>query len=379
MNDQTQAAARRPQGGMSLKPLGTRARSFAVNEGHLTDAERKRILRGVAEAQAAFDLSDTKLAAIVGVSRGLYSRLKKGLYSGNADKYLRIIRMWLDGRAEKVDTPEAEYVATSIGEEILMVCDIAVEQPCIGIVKTPSGVGKTSALREMARRLGPARCAYLAAGEALAFRRELLFEVAGAIGVTTSGTVSKLYSKIRSRMAGYYSGGKGESYLLIIDEATTLRPSAINMLRNLHDEPACRTAIVLADTINRMDSFLYASRREGIAGGNEQLRSRSKAQFVFPVEREILPADVKLIADVTLRSLGFKGRLPVRSYQYLAQIAAGPGTFRNVTARLANVHYIATKQNVVADYSVAQLDFAGQLSGEQCRMEHAEIPFRKTA
>lgn len=358
-----------------LKPIGLRARRSAVSEGNLTEAERKRILRGLAEAQAANNLSDAKMAAIVGVSRGLYSRLKRGAYTGDADKYLRIVRMWLDGRAEKIDTPDADYVPTSIGERILMICDIAVEQPCVGIIKTPSGVGKTSALREMARRLGPARCAYLAAGEALAFRRELLFEIASAAGVTTGGTAISLYRKIRARMAGYYSGGKGESYLLIIDEATTLRPSAINLLRNLHDEPAARVAVVLADTINRMDSFLYASRREGIAGGNEQLRSRSKAQFIWPVGSVIQKADVKLITDVTLKSLGFQGRLPVRSYQYLAQIAAGPGAFRNVTARLNNVHYIATKQDYVADYSVAQLDFAGQLSGEQCRMDHEEPPF----
>ncbi len=218
-------------------------------------------------------------------------------------------------------------------------------------------------------------CCYLQAGEACAYKRELLFELAAAIGITIGRRTGapSLYREIRTVLAQRYAGGEGGSFLIIVDEATTLRPSAINMLRNLHDDPACRTAIVLADTIARMDGFLYG--RAGIAGGNEQLRSRSRAQFIFARDAEISPADVKLAAFAALIGVGHTGRLPVRSHQYLTRLAQRPGALRNVTSRIQAVAWFAAKRNCTAEFTVAQLDWIGQLAGESCELDHDTPPF----
>lgn len=132
-------------------------------------------------------------------------------------------------------------------------------------------------------------------------------------------TSAQLYRDVTDKLAERYQGGRNQSYMIIIDEATTLRASAINMLRNLHDDPACRPAIILADTVSRLDGFLYS--RAGIAGGNEQLRSRAKAQFIRDADarfgwtvdargREVRDlTDIKLVADATLGQLGFDAKL----------------------------------------------------------------------
>lgn len=346
--------------------------------GTLKKTERERIRRTVEERRVAEDVSISKLAAILGVPRTTLSKVLGGDYpgtEGKRDTVLRLARTWAQRGEDRFETPDAAYVPTTIGEQILTVCDIALEQPCMGIVKTPSGVGKTTALREMAKRLGEGHCVYLQAGAAMNLKRELLFELVEKLAITPKpkSTMSTLYRQVRKRMAGHYAGGKGGSFLILIDEATTLHPNALNMLRNLHDDPACRTAVVLADTIARMDGFLYS--RRGIPGGNEQLRSRSKAQFIWPVSKAIPKNDVRRVAATTLVGLGYSRKLDARALDYLVRLAQKPGALRNVASRIQTVAYVAGKRNVQADFSVSQLDFVASLSGDEPQMRHANIPF----
>lgn len=362
-----------------LEPLSEGQRMAA--EGRLTDRQRQTILQELEEVRITTRpaISLTKMGQLLGINRAILSRLRHGTYDGHSDKYLRIIERWLIERRDRVEVPASAYVATSIGSRIITVCEIACDLPCVGIVKTPSGWGKTAALAEMARRRGPQQCIYIQAGEACVSKREMLVEIARRIGVTLKArfTTADLYRDVRAVLAGRYQGGRGSSYLIIVDEATTLRPDAINMLRNLHDDTACRPAIVLADTVSRLDGFLYG--RGGIAGGNEQLRSRSKAKYTRAATHQIDPGDVKLVADSCLKGLGFKGRLHASSYRYLTDLANEPGALRNVTARLENLYYFAMRKSLRPDYTAMQLDWIGLLSGDDWKMshDHNAIPFGK--
>ncbi len=351
-------------------------------EGAISNKGRRQILRELEEVMATSKpkISLSRMSQLLAVNRAILSRLRQGTYTGNSDKYLRIIQRWLITHKDRIEVPASDYVGTSIGNRIMAVCEIACDLPCIGIVATPSGWGKTAALLEMARRKGPQQSVYIQTGQTCISPRELLIELARRVGVTLKArfTTADLYRDVRAVLAGRYQSGRGGSFLIVIDEATTLRPAAINMLRNLHDDPACRPAIVLADTVSRLDGFLYS--QAGIAGGNEQLRSRAKGKFTRCVKDKLSPADVKLVADSCLAGLGFKGKLAANSYKYLTDLANEPGALRNVTARLENIYYFAARKGLKAEYGATQLDWIGLLSGDQPTMTHQSdaIPFAKT-
>lgn len=366
-----------------FQPLQNLSRKTIMSaDGKLTARQQAGIIAQAKELLATVDgLSKEKFARAVSMKRATFSKVLGRSYASSPDKFLRRIASFLISYADKAAfAPSASlFAATSIARQIMAVCDLATDAPSIGIVKTPSGWGKTSALQEIARQRGPAQCLYIQAGEACVSPRELLAAIAKRFAITTSRrTRSELYNEVRDKLAATYMIGKGVSFLIIIDEATTLRPAAINMLRNLHDDPAARPAIVLADTLARLDGFLYARRAESIAGGNEQLRSRSKAQFIRTANDEIHAADVQLVAEARLKSLGHKGRLTGRALNHLVDLARSGDALRDVTSRIENLFYYAARQGLKADFSVTQLDWIAPLSGRKHKISHGEnVPFAK--
>ncbi|HUW31123.1 MAG TPA: ATP-binding protein, partial [Planctomycetota bacterium] len=218
------------------------------------------------------------------------------------------------------------------------------------------------------------RAVYLSAGEAASTKSGMLRELADALGVHVGhrATALAIYRDIRQKLADRYAGGKARPVLLIVDEATTLQPAALNMLRNLHDDGRCRLAIVLADTW-RLHAELRNARR--LPGGYEQLRSRSGAQYIMPADAEISESDVKAVADSVLKSLGHNRELSRASYRYLTDLAERDGGLRNVAHRLHAVHDLAEASGAVATYRVAELDIVAPLVGHACQIPDAENPF----
>ncbi|MFW6125437.1 MAG: AAA family ATPase, partial [Pirellulales bacterium] len=319
------------------------------------------------------ELSDTAVARIAGCSRSTFSQIKNQKYSGDPDKYLKSLAFWLDEREIRRQTPTTEYAETGIGRLIMTVCRRAADMPSIGLIVTPSGLGKTVALAEFTRRRGD-DVIYIQAGEVVAAKRALLIELATALGEPPpiKATLSRIWTDVRRKLAGRYAGGRGRSTLIVIDEATTLRPATLNMLRNLHDDPRCRPGLVLADTW-RMDEELHSGR--GLPGGYEQLRSRAGAQLRWSHKRAVPTADVRAVAETVLKSLGRNRRLSDAAYKYLTKLAQREGKLRNVVHRLWACHDIGGDQ---ADYSVAQLDYVADMVGHSADSPAAEVPFERT-
>jgi len=347
----------------------------------LTDQERKRIVTEVAELQAAESLPNTQVARIIGCSPSVWSQVRAGKYKGDTEEYLRRARQWLGRRQLRHEEPETTFVQTSIARYILTVCRRATDMPTIGMVMTRSGAGKTAALLEFRKREG-GNCIYISAGQCMSSRSALLAEIATKLDLSLLPTTAAAlaYREVRSRLADMYAGGSGAQATILIDEATTLRPDAINTLRNLHDDPACRPGIVLADTW-RMDGELRSRRRDVMAGGYEQLTSRAGAQYRMATDAQIRQADVTLVADAILKGLGHTRRLAVSSYKYLCKIAQRPGALRNVQHRLQAVHDVAahTGAGDKATYSVTELDFVASMLGSECELPHSASPFAQAA
>jgi hypothetical protein len=339
----------------------------------LTDRQREEVLASLRGLQAAEGLSNAAVSRVLRCSRSTWSQISRGLYQGDADRYLLRSRQWMTERLERAEAPLAEFVETSVGKRILAVCQRAWSVPCIGRVVTPAGCGKTSALLEFVRRRGD-RAIYLQAGEAFSTRQGLISELAERlkIPVRSRSTSASLYRQVRDRLAGYYAGGAADPFCLLVDEATTLQPRALNVLRNLHDDRQVRLAVILADTW-RLDAELHS--RHGLPGGYEQLRGRCGAVYALPLAEAVSPGDVRLVAEAVLEAVGFEGRLPAESLKYLVSLAAEDGRLWNVVHRIWAVHDLAEQTRCEAQFTIAQLDFAAPLVGAACRMEHAAVPF----
>ena len=343
----------------------------------LTQQECKATVREAREVQAAEGLSNAAIARVIGCSPATWSQIKGGKYKGNTEDFCREIRSWLGRRAVANETPPVQFVRTSVSDEIWDVCDRAWRAPTIARVVTRSGMGKTCALVEYARKFG-AGCAYVYAGQMMSSPGPLLAELARKLNVSAPAAnpiPATLYRVVRERLAGMYSGGAAASPLILIDEATTLQARALNALRNLHDEPSCRAAIVLADTY-RLEVELKSRRREALAGGYEQLASRSNgAVYRLGADEPVVQADVTAVARSVLAGLGFSGRLSPRSAKFLRTIAEADGGLRNVANRLQVVCDVARQIGCAPTYSVLELDYVAPLVGANCTQEHPDSPF----
>lgn len=341
---------------------------------HFSDIQRREIIDALVRIARADRLSNRFLArSVLQGSAPTWTLIRQGKYAGNTDKYLRRAQRWLADRVSRAQAPAASYVQTSIGEAVQKVCHRAWEMPCMARIVTPSGAGKTAALLEYVRR-NPDRRHYLQAGQALSSPRGLLAELADKLGAdyAMSQTTPEQYRRIRKRLAELYAGGTGDPVIVVVDEATTLTPPALNILRNLHDDPACRLAVVLADTW-RLDAELR--RPAGMAGGYEQLRSRFGATLAMSAQEEISRADVAAVAGGVLAAVGFDGRLHADAARYLHRLAQGDGKLRNVVHRIQAVHAVAEDLQIEPEYSVAQLDYVADLVGAEREMRHTVCPF----
>lgn len=345
-----------------------------AREGRLSDREQSKIHVKLIEIETAEGLTIRQMAKILGCSQSVYSQIRRKIYNGDVEKYMLRARRWMIERTQQSKIPQADYIETTDSRNILKICQRAWSMPCMAKVVLDSGAGKTTALKEFARRKGE-RALYFQCGEAASSKRGFMLQLAEALGVhSRQATISELYRRIRSRLVDAYAGGKQTPFCLLIDEATTLTPACLNILRNLHDDEQVRCAVVLADT-RRLDSEL--ARRAGIAGGYEQLRSRFGAVYAPPANRKISKGDVFNVAHSVVAAMGFRGKLPDRSIQFLHRMAQAAGRLRNVVYRLKTVSDLAEAARCEPTYCVAELDFVAALVGGTCEMEHERSPFGK--
>ena len=363
-----------------MTPLELMARtvSMTTDSKHLTRTAADEIRESLRAIQAAERISNAGMSKVLSCSATVWSQIRNNKYGRSRElKYLLRGRQWMKDRLERSREPAADFIETSVARRIMAVCRRAWRSPCMAKVVTPAGAGKTAALREFVRRRGD-RAIYVQAGEAYCTKTGLVRRLVRTLRLNAGNkaNTARLYDVLRDKMSDYYAGGMQTPFCIVVDEATTLQPAAINMLRNLHDDADCRVAVVLADTA-RLEAELRS--RHGFAGGYEQLRSRFGATWVMDPAAEIPLADVRAIADGVAAGLGCEGRLDRHAVKYLHGVAQLPGRLRNVVHRLQAVCDLADETDTAARYDVAQLDFVAQLVGMTCALDHQANPFDSAA
>jgi len=351
----------------------------------LATRERKRLIDRLVQAQREEGLTVGAVARALRYSPAVWSQVRDGKYKGDVDKFLRRGGDWLEHRSRRAMLSEAVYASTSIGEQVVAVCRTAAAMPTIGRIITPSGCGKTAALAAFAREAGE-RCLHLQIGQAFHTLRGVLTEIARRLKIAgaASRTTPDLYALVRDHVARFYAGGANDPFVLLADETTTLRGNALDMLRNLHDDPAARIGLVLADTDLLDERF---KGRDAYRHGAEQTLGRCAAVYRFARDRKIPIDDVRAVGTSILRTLGFDGTLDRAAWSYLADVANRPGRFHNVKGILMRCREIVEAAGREAAYTAPELDFVARLVDLEPRWEHpvppwelgAETPAAETA
>lgn len=191
-----------------------------LNRQELTDQLLK-----LREQQA---LTFRTIARSLGISESALSQWTSDTYKGDSDTIDGKVRAYLMQMGERLKMPKQElkFVETSIVTktfEVARSCHLYGE---MGVEYGDSGLGKTWAVREYARRNPDVilieiddRCAY---------KTSLVRTLHKRLGGDGTGKVSELLDYIIGRL-------NGSNRMLIIDEAERLYHDTLEMIRRLHD------------------------------------------------------------------------------------------------------------------------------------------------
>ncbi|MDX9788804.1 MAG: AAA family ATPase [Desulfobacterales bacterium] len=265
-------------------------------------------------------VSQNQIARESGISASAISGYLKGSYAGDTSSVEDKLEKWLlssQKRAQQKRSflPIPEWISLPTSERVLEVLQYAHHAGDIGVIYGASGVGKTYTLKHYEEKnpnvwvcvMTPAHAGVSPCLEEIAFALDMK-------GV--SGRSARLLREIIRRV-------RDTNGLLVIDEAQHLLPSAIEVIRSIHD--ATGIGVVLCG-----NESVYAR----LTGG---ARTATFAQLFSRIGKRL-----KIIKPVKGDIFGIAGAFGVengKAQQAVLEIGRKPGGLRGVvkTLRLAVV------------------------------------------
>lgn len=243
--------------------------------------------------------SQAEVAKSIGLSSATLSGFIRGSYAGDMNEVAERIVNYL-GRQEKRQAAPQEpgFVETSIASEILTVAEFTHTRRTIGLIYGDAGIGKTLALIQYAVN-HPGNVVFLRARVDLKSAGAIVTEIMEKLG-------KRDYGSRRIEVTAVIQTLKGSDRMIIIDEAQRLSYSAIETLRDIHDEAG--VGLLLAG--NR-DIYDRMRGRKGALFA--QLFSRVGMRRYLQC-KDIIKDDARLIFEQN-------GQLDVNCLNYLHNIA----------------------------------------------------------
>ncbi len=214
------------------------------NEGSLSDAQRRQAMDNFARYTRAHGLTATHVAHQLGKPRATtIGELMKGVYRANADDHIRRLNLWVEQNARSRSAALADtFVSTKVARDMLTVARLCRENVSIALVYGPTGIGKTRCA--MAIHDKYVGSIYLRVMTGFASPKGLTMILSDRLGVR--GRPGRQERVPQTQLERIIDLLRNSDRLLIVDEATKLSDSAMEILRDIHDE--CCIPILLIAT-----------------------------------------------------------------------------------------------------------------------------------
>lgn len=231
------------------------------------------LLQSFKESQ---NLSQARLATMLGVSPAVISQYLQGKYEGDVDTLdKKVCELVERTNSRKVDI-KGGFVIINSARKTLRVCEDAHTLGDIRLVIGEAGLGKTMAIKEYAENT---KGVVLIESEPTFSPKILLAELCQKLGIIPSRNNHDNLSAIKSKL-------KDSGRLIIIDEAELLTYKCLEIIRRIHDMTG--VGVVLAGMPKLIANL------KGKSGEYKQLYSR--VGFVHDLGQKLTADDVGTLA-----------------------------------------------------------------------------------
>lgn len=183
--------------------------------------------------------SQEGVAKALGISGAMLSSWRKGTYKGDNGRIDALVEAYLTRVANLAEKSEGvrrdfDFVETSVYGNIVKGIELAEIRGSIRVVTGDSGVGKTTALKQLKQR--NESMILLQAYPGIRKNR-VLAKLAKEAGFTLRGTFDDLFEGLTERL-------EGSGRLIAVDEAEHLPIEAVDAIRRLNDFTGCPVVLV---------------------------------------------------------------------------------------------------------------------------------------
>lgn len=184
------------------------------------------------------DISQAKLAPLIGVSMTALSQYRNDKYKGDVQAVEAKITEYLDTIEAQKEIKEKgmeykatdDYIPTSVSEDIYKMIRYSQLNGGIAIAHGDAGIGKTKAAQKYVRE-NPTQAIYLEMSPIAGTLTNTLRLLARALRIPENNNKMELMLSIRDKL-------EGTNKVIIIDEAQHMRLTALEQIRTLADPNA---------------------------------------------------------------------------------------------------------------------------------------------
>lgn len=181
------------------------------------------------------NLSQAKIAPLIGVSMTALSQYRNGKYKGNIEEVEKKIEEYLGTVEEQQEQKEKglpfkavdDYIPISTSEDICKMIRYAQVNGGIAIAHGDAGIGKTKAAQKFVKE-NPTQAIYMEMSPVAGTLGNMLRLLARTLKIPESRNKMDLIISIREKL-------EGTNKVLIFDEAQHLKLSALEQIRTLAD------------------------------------------------------------------------------------------------------------------------------------------------
>jgi len=180
--------------------------------------------------------SSAKVAKKLGMSSSTISLWVNGRYQGDNAKVEKVVQAFLDGQAQASSAPkdEFEFVRTSVVRDLEKAARTAEYGEQTRVVIGASGIGKTTAIRHIAKTRPGVIVVEAYQGMT---KKAFIQVIAKQCGAIPSGGFTELFHAVVEAL-------RDSERLIIVDEAEHLPVQALDAARRIHDFTRCGVLMV---------------------------------------------------------------------------------------------------------------------------------------